>query len=92
MVSLPRLSLFSCLFFSATIMWLRTLQFSGASNKSGSGQPRVKNTVPGDGVGSAQDPQRQQPGDDNVQVEQVVATPANSEYGYRNNNVLHFIV
>ena len=82
MVSLPRLSLFSCLFFSATIMWLRTQQFSGASNKSGSGQPRVKNTVPGDGVGSAQDPQRQQPGervDDNVQVEQVVATPANSE-------------
>ena len=76
-------------------MWLRTQQFSGASNKSGSGQPRVKNTVPGDGVGSAQDPQRQQPGergDDNVQVEQVVATPANSEYGYRNNNVLHFIV
>ena len=76
-------------------MWLRTQQFSGASNKSGSGQPRVKNTVPGDGVGSAQDPQRQQPGervDDNVQVEQVVATPANSEYGYRNNNFLHFIV
>ena len=35
-----------------------------------------------DGVGSAQDPQRQQPGervDDNVQAEQVVATPANSE-------------
>ena len=30
--------------------------------------------------------------DDNVQVEQVVATPANSEYGYRNNNFLHFIV
>jgi len=56
-----------------------TYKPDGASNKSGSGQPRVKNTVPGDGVGSAQDPQRQQPGDDNVQVEQVVATPANSE-------------
>ena len=42
----------------------------------------MKNSGPGDGVGSAQDPQRQQPGervDDNVQVEQVVATPANSE-------------
>ena len=42
----------------------------------------MKNSGPGDGVGAAQDPQRQQPGervDDNVQDEQVVATPANSE-------------
>ena len=42
----------------------------------------MKNSGPGDRVGSAQDPQRQQPGervDDNVQAEQVVATPANSE-------------
>ena len=82
MVSLPRLSIFTCLFSSATFIWVGTLKFSGASSKSGSGQARVKNSGPGDGVGSAQDPQRQQPGervDDNVQDEQVVATPANSE-------------